>query len=119
MQNAILKIKNKDFFFIEINPRLTTSYIGIRNIINKNPAELIINSTSKSNNIKDIQIKIQKNSIFTKLDLIYKSHYDCNLIIPLKNTIPKRSDLQEDPFITNFFNEYDKSVKLMEKEDDK
>ena len=54
-----------------------------------------------------------------KLDLIYKSHYDCNLIIPLKNTIPKRSDLQEDPFITNFFNEYDKSVKLMEKEDDK
>ncbi len=65
-------LTNKGFFFIEINPRLTTSYIGIRNTIDKNIAELIIKSKSKSNNLKDLKIKIQKNSIFTKLDLSYK-----------------------------------------------
>ena len=35
---------NGSFNFIEINPRLTTSYIGIRNSINLNCAELIFNS---------------------------------------------------------------------------
>ncbi|MFX0056954.1 MAG: ATP-grasp domain-containing protein [Candidatus Hodarchaeota archaeon] len=37
-------IKNEQNFnyFIEINPRLTTSYIGIRNIIKQNPVELIL-----------------------------------------------------------------------------
>ncbi|MHA1803848.1 MAG: ATP-grasp domain-containing protein [Promethearchaeota archaeon] len=36
--------KNNRIHFIEINPRLTTSYVGVRNILNVNPAELVVQS---------------------------------------------------------------------------
>jgi len=64
-------IKNKDnICFIEINPRLTTSYIGIRNIININPAEIILNNFSNSPEFQTIEIN--KHSIFSRLELRYK-----------------------------------------------
>ncbi|UCD02368.1 MAG: ATP-grasp domain-containing protein [Promethearchaeota archaeon] len=53
-------------YFIEINPRLTTSYIGLRNVINLNCAELILNS--KTNDLKSTEIKILNHSHFTRVD---------------------------------------------------
>lgn len=63
-------IKNQDFLtFIEINPRLTTSYIGIRNILNANPVEFILNNYSNFQDIK--RIEIQNHSIFKRIELEY------------------------------------------------
>jgi tyramine---L-glutamate ligase len=36
-----------DIFVVEINPRLTTSYVGLRESIGANPAELIINTLTR------------------------------------------------------------------------
>ena len=53
--------------FIEINPRITTSYIGIRNIIDYNLAELILCSF---NNSKDeIQVNCNYHSMYLRLEL--------------------------------------------------
>ncbi len=57
-------------FFIEINPRLTTSYLGVRNVINYNCAELIYNS--KLNSLESLDIKYLNFSIFSRIELIYK-----------------------------------------------
>ncbi len=57
------------FSFIEINPRLTTSYIGLRNIINMNCAELILNS--KFNILNNPEINLQYYSNYTRLDFLY------------------------------------------------
>ncbi|MFX1468748.1 MAG: ATP-grasp domain-containing protein [Promethearchaeota archaeon] len=54
------------FYLIEINPRLTTSYIGLRNIININCAELILNS--KFNFLSKPEINPKFYSIFTRID---------------------------------------------------
>ena len=79
-------IKNEDLIsFIEINPRLTTSYIGIRNILNINPAEIIINNFSNSPEFQTIQIN--KHSIFTRLELRYKG--ELSLIEIRETVIPK------------------------------
>ncbi|MFX1260190.1 MAG: ATP-grasp domain-containing protein [Promethearchaeota archaeon] len=83
---------DKSIYFIEINPRLTTSYIGIRNIIDKNIAELIFNSKFKFPNSRDL--KIRNNSIFSKIELNYIGNKNFNKIreeiIPkLANKIPE------------------------------
>ncbi|MEE9377113.1 MAG: ATP-grasp domain-containing protein [Candidatus Lokiarchaeia archaeon] len=57
---------NGSFHFIEINPRLTTSYIGLRNIINLNCAELIFKS--KFNILRTPEVKFLNHSIFTRVD---------------------------------------------------
>ncbi len=57
---------NGSFYFIEINPRLTTSYIGLRNIINLNCAELIFKSRLNFLSIPEIQFL--NHSIFTRVD---------------------------------------------------
>jgi len=54
---------------IEINPRLTTSYIGIRNIIDINPAELIW--ASKMNSLNTPKFEIKNFSLFTRIELNY------------------------------------------------
>ncbi|MFX0103898.1 MAG: ATP-grasp domain-containing protein [Candidatus Hodarchaeota archaeon] len=54
------------FYFIEINPRLTTSYIGLRNVINLNCAELILNSKLKD--ISSTEIKFLNHSHFFRVD---------------------------------------------------
>ncbi|TFG08569.1 MAG: ATP-grasp domain-containing protein [Promethearchaeota archaeon] len=60
---------NGTLYFIEINPRLTTSYIGIRNITCNNVAELIFNCHFKDSEIDEI--KIQNHSLFMRLELEY------------------------------------------------
>ena len=78
--------------FIEINPRLTTSYIGIRNILNVNPVELILNYRSKVLEFKEPEI--QGHSIFKRVELEYVGEKNINeirdKIIPkLLNEIPE------------------------------
>lgn len=63
---------DNSILFIEINPRLTTSYIGLRNIIDVNPAELIYNSKTDSSDFP--KIEIIGFSKFTKLNLAYKGN---------------------------------------------
>ncbi|MHA2393574.1 MAG: ATP-grasp domain-containing protein [Promethearchaeota archaeon] len=62
-------IINEDskFCFIEINPRLTTSYIGLRNVINENPADIIVQS--KLNHQLPTEIKILNYSLFSRIEL--------------------------------------------------
>ncbi|MFX0035885.1 MAG: ATP-grasp domain-containing protein [Candidatus Hermodarchaeota archaeon] len=54
------------FSLIEINPRLTTSYIGLRKVINLNCAELIINSKFNFPSKPEIHPKFY--SVFTRID---------------------------------------------------
>jgi predicted ATP-grasp superfamily ATP-dependent carboligase len=63
----LIKTKDSKFYFIEINPRITTSYVGLRNIINENPSRLIIKSQIRES--KPSNVTIQYTSIFKKLDL--------------------------------------------------
>jgi predicted ATP-grasp superfamily ATP-dependent carboligase len=56
--------------FIEINPRLTTSYVGLTKIINLNCAELIFNS--KFNIPIDTEIKLLYHSYFTRIDFYHE-----------------------------------------------
>ncbi|MFX1366094.1 MAG: ATP-grasp domain-containing protein [Promethearchaeota archaeon] len=57
---------------IEINPRLTTSYIGLRNAINLNCAELIFNS--RLNLLRIPEVKLLNHSIFTRIDFYSNEH---------------------------------------------
>jgi len=61
---------DNSIYFIELNPRLTTSYIGIRNILNYNPVEAILNSKFKLLNSEKSPSLV--NSIFTRVELNYK-----------------------------------------------
>jgi hypothetical protein len=86
-------IKNQDFInFIEINPRLTTSYIGIRNILKVNPVEYIFNNEYKSVDFKNYGI--EHHSIFKRVELEYigdKTFYEIRdtLIPKMVNKIPE------------------------------
>jgi predicted ATP-grasp superfamily ATP-dependent carboligase len=82
-------IKSKDSHtFIEINPRLTTSYIGIRNILNVNPVECILKYYTNSLDLE--KIEIENHSIFKRLELEYLGDKNIN---DLKDrTIPKLLD---------------------------
>ena len=84
-----IKKKDNSIHFIEINPRLTTSYIGIRNIIDINPVELMI-----SPNLYTLDLKINQYSIFSRLELNYTGNKSIdeirNEIIPkLMSEIPE------------------------------
>ena len=65
----LIKSEDSRFYFIEINPRLTTSYIGLRNVINQNPAKLILES--RLNGIKPKGVKLQYCSLFKRIELVY------------------------------------------------
>lgn len=87
-----VRMENKTIYFIEINPRLTTSYIGIRNIIDKNPVELIINA--KLNPSKCAEFSIRNFSKFTKLELKYignktSEEFNENIVSNLIREIPE------------------------------
>lgn len=60
---------DNSIFFIELNPRLTTSYIGVRKILSYNPAEVITNSKFKL--LDSEKPPINMNSIFTRVELKY------------------------------------------------
>ena len=63
-----IKQSNSSLYFIEVNPRLTTSYLGLRNAINYNCAELIYNSNR--NSLKNLDLKFLNFSQFSRIDLI-------------------------------------------------
>ena len=59
-------------YLLEINPRLTTSYIGLRNTINFNPVELMLNSNTKESIIDEV--KYVSHSMFSRIELQYKGN---------------------------------------------
>ncbi len=87
-----IKKADNSIYFIEINPRLTTSYIGIRNILDYNPLEMIFNQDKPSLNLK--RLPHQGFSKFNQLELKYvgdeTSKEIIGIIIPkLMNLIPE------------------------------
>jgi len=77
-------LKDKNIFFIEINPRLTTSYIGIRRIINQNPVNILMNLNTFNQNY---QFKIKGTSIFKRIELNYEGSLSKNQL--KKEVIPE------------------------------
>jgi len=87
-----IRKKDKSIHFIEINPRLTTSYIGVRNIIDKNPVSIILNSLLHES--EDIEINRIRHSTFLRFELKYtendKTHDIRDNVIPnLMDAIPE------------------------------
>lgn len=64
-----IKKADNSIYFIEINPRLTTSYIGIRNILDYNPLGLLLNQYNSK--FEFTKSKPKKFSHFTRLELKY------------------------------------------------
>lgn len=79
-----IRTRKNEIYFLEINPRLTTSYIGIRNILSINPAQLIVNAYRNLN--QNIHAHPVRHSIFSRYELRYlgeKSYpHIVNEIIP-------------------------------------
>jgi len=80
-----IKKADNSLYFIEINPRLTTSYIGIRNILEYNPLEMIFSQDKPSLNLN--RIPHHNFSKFTQLGLKYVGDETSNEIID--KIIPK------------------------------
>ena len=68
-----ISTEKASFSFIEINPRLTTSYLGVRNVINYNCAELIIQS--KMNEFEPVDIEFLNFSQFSRIILFSEKGY--------------------------------------------
>jgi predicted ATP-grasp superfamily ATP-dependent carboligase len=79
-----IKKNDNSIYFIEINPRLTTSYIGIRNILDYNP--LVLLSDEYNSATKLTELKPGKFSHFVRLELYYSGNETfediINVIIP-------------------------------------
>jgi predicted ATP-grasp superfamily ATP-dependent carboligase len=45
---VIVDVENDKIYVVEINPRLTTSYVGLREAIGHNPAKIILESIKDS-----------------------------------------------------------------------
>jgi len=79
-----IKKADNSIYFIEINPRLTTSYIGIRNILDYNPLEFLFNQYKSK--IGLTKLEPNKFSHFTRLELKYSGNKSfkniMNVIIP-------------------------------------
>ena len=84
----LIRSNQNKLYFIEINPRLTTSYLGVRNVLEINPAEMIYASKISKTGYNDI--KISNHSIFGRLDLHYRGEASKNYIN--ETIIPKILD---------------------------
>jgi len=84
-----IKKADNSIYFIEINPRLTTSYIGIRNILDYNPLEMIFNQDKPSLNVN--KLPHQGFSKFNQLELKYVGDETSKKIIGI--IIPKLMSL--------------------------
>jgi len=87
-----IKKADNSIYFIEINPRLTTSYIGIRNILDYNPIEFLFNQYKSKFELT--KLEPNKFSHFTRLELKYSGNKSfkniMNSIIPkLMSVIPE------------------------------
>ena len=58
--DVIIDAENDRIYVIEINPRLTTSYVGLREAIAHNPAKIILDSFKES---KFTMPHLQKNTV--------------------------------------------------------
>jgi predicted ATP-grasp superfamily ATP-dependent carboligase len=81
----VIKKADNSIYFIEINPRLTTSYIGIRNILDYNPLKFLFNQYKSKFELT--KVKPNKFSHFTRLDLKYSGNRSFKDIISY--VIPK------------------------------
>ncbi len=87
-----IKKTDNSIYFIEINPRLTTSYIGIRNILDYNPLEFLFNQYKSK--IELTKSQPNKFSHFTRLELKYSGNKSfkniINVIVPnLMKLVPE------------------------------
>ena len=80
-----IKKADNSIYFIEINPRLTTSYIGIRNILDFNPLEFLFNQHKSKFELT--KVEPNKFSHFTRLELKYSGNKSFKHI--MKVIIPK------------------------------
>jgi predicted ATP-grasp superfamily ATP-dependent carboligase len=80
-----IKKADNSIYFIEINPRLTTSYIGIRNILDFNPLEFLFNQYKSKFELT--KLEPNKFSHFTRLELKYSGNKSFKHI--MKAIIPK------------------------------
>ncbi|MHA1477224.1 MAG: ATP-grasp domain-containing protein [Promethearchaeota archaeon] len=80
-----IKKADNSIHFIEINPRLTTSYIGIRNILDFNPLEFLFNQYKSKFELT--KLEPNKFSHFTRLELKYSGNKSFKHI--MKAIIPK------------------------------
>jgi predicted ATP-grasp superfamily ATP-dependent carboligase len=80
---------DNSIYFIEINPRLTTSYIGIRNILDYNPLEFLFNQYKSKFEKEKLEPKLV--SHFTRLELRYYGNKMFENII--NDIIPKLMNL--------------------------
>ncbi len=64
-----ISTKECEISLIELNPRLTTSYIGIRNVIDFNPVSLLLSDACGFNNLERLEPKFH--SIFMPLEFHY------------------------------------------------
>jgi predicted ATP-grasp superfamily ATP-dependent carboligase len=72
-----IKTVNDNIYYIEINPRLTTSYIGIRNILDQNPLKLLQKGYKRR---KPPKIRHNGFSEFLRKDLEYTGKLTLNKI---------------------------------------
>ncbi len=84
-----IKKADNSIYFIEINPRLTTSYVGIRNILDYNPLEMIFNQDKPSLNLN--KLHHQSFSKFNQFELKYVGEETSNEII--SRIVPKLMSL--------------------------
>ncbi len=87
-----VKKADNSLSFIEINPRLTTSYVGIRNVLEFNPMELLLKQNKKL--LKNYKLIPHKFSEFAQIKLEYDGEYTSGeinkLVLPkLINMIPE------------------------------
>jgi len=87
-----VKKADNSLSFIEINPRLTTSYVGIRNVVEFNPVELLLNKNRKL--LKNSKLIPHKFSEFAQIKLKYDGKHTSGeinkLVLPkLINLIPE------------------------------
>ncbi|MGV9171401.1 MAG: ATP-grasp domain-containing protein [Promethearchaeia archaeon] len=62
---------DKKLSFIEVNPRLTTSYIGIRNVLEENPMNILLNPENYDADFILAKQKLRF-SQFSRVELVYK-----------------------------------------------
>ena len=65
----LIRKMDNSFSFIELNPRLTTSYLGLRKVLNMNPIEILL--FMNTDEIENINLKFDGFSQFFHHELIY------------------------------------------------
>ena len=73
-------VSNDEIYFMEVNPRITTSYIGIQEVLNQNIANYLLN-LDDLNSFQNDEIKMDGVSFFSK------TYKDITSIEKLKNFI--------------------------------